>query len=96
MPRKRFLTAQGAGIAQQTPPEPDEQPDMDFEQPAILISPIKARAAKKTVASKTDLEVWSLPDQEIIGEYKCPPEAGLFSIFCLFRCFKIHLVLKNL
>jgi hypothetical protein len=66
MPRQHFPTAQGAGRAQPTPPEP-------VEQLAVLISPIKARAVKKTIVSKTDVEVWSLPDQEIVGQYQCPP-----------------------
>jgi len=35
--------------------------------PVVLISPIKARAVKKTIVGKTDIEVWHLPDQEIIG-----------------------------
>jgi hypothetical protein len=36
-------------------------------EPAILISPVKARAAKQGIANKRDLEVWNLPDSEIIG-----------------------------
>ena len=34
---------------------------------AVLISPVKARAAKRGIANKSDLEVWDLPDSEIIG-----------------------------
>ena len=34
---------------------------------AVLISPVKARAAKRGIANKSDLEVWDLPDNEIIG-----------------------------
>ena len=66
MPHQHFPATQGAGRARPTTPEP-------VEQPAVLISPIKARAAKKTIVSKTDVEVWSLPDQEIVGQYQCPP-----------------------
>ena len=39
----------------------------DLNLPVVLISPIKARAVKKTIVGKTDIEVWHLPDQEIIG-----------------------------
>ena len=73
MPRQHFPAVQGAGRARPTTPEP-------VEQPAVLISPIKARAAKKSIVSKTDVEVWSLPDQEIVGQYQCPLQAGLVYI----------------
>jgi hypothetical protein len=39
----------------------------DHDEPAVLISPVKARAAKRGIANKTDLEVLDLPDTEIIG-----------------------------
>ena len=50
-----------------TPPPPSDQSDEDEDAPAVLISPVKARAAKKNIVSKTDIEVWPLPDAEIIG-----------------------------
>ena len=34
---------------------------------AGLISPVKAQAAKRGITNKSDLEVWDLPDSEIIG-----------------------------
>ena len=34
---------------------------------AVLISPVKAQAVKRGIANMSDLEVWDLPDSEIIG-----------------------------
>lgn len=42
--------------------------DQDQPGPAILISPVKARAAKRGIAGKSNSEVWELSDSEIIGE----------------------------
>ena len=50
----------------------------DLDLPAVLISPIKARAAKKSVVNKTDTEVWHLSDHEIIGMYLFSTCYGLF------------------
>lgn len=49
--------------------EGDSDDDGDHIGPlaAVLISPVKARAAKRGIANKSDLEVWDLPDSEIIG-----------------------------
>jgi hypothetical protein len=79
MPPRR--AARGAGPAAgpaifiRNPPihlplfEGDSDDDGDLNEPlaAVLISPVKARAAKRGIANKTDLEVWDLPDSEIIG-----------------------------
>ena len=48
--------------------EGDSDSDTDQLAPAVLISPVKARAAKRGIASKNDVAVWDLPDHEIIGE----------------------------
>jgi hypothetical protein len=49
--------------------EGDSEPDVDLpDQPAVLISPVKARAAKQGIVNKSDAEVWGLSDNEIIGE----------------------------
>lgn len=89
MPRQPFPAAQGAGRARPTTPEP-------VEQPAVLISPVKARAVKKTIVSKTDVEVWSLPDQEIVGQYTNALQDGLVLLLYLFRGFKVQLALEDL
>jgi hypothetical protein len=53
--------------------EGDSDDDLDHNDleplalAAVLISPVKARAAKRGIANKSDLEVWDLPDSEIIG-----------------------------
>jgi hypothetical protein len=47
----------------------DSDSDVDQLEPAILISPVKAWATKRGIANKSDVEVWSLPDKEIIGEW---------------------------
>lgn len=54
---------------QPTPASSVEELNTDTDLPAVLISPIKARAVKKSIVSKTDVEVWHLPDEEIIGGY---------------------------
>jgi hypothetical protein len=48
--------------------------DSDSSQPgpAIPISPVKARAVKRGIANKSDKDVWSLPDNDIIGEWLFP------------------------
>ena len=49
--------------------EGDSDDDGDHNEPlaAVLISPVKARAAKRGITNKSDREVWDLPDSEIIG-----------------------------
>jgi hypothetical protein len=47
----------------------DSDSDVDQLEPAVLISPVKAQAMKQGIANKSDVEVWSLPDKEIIGEW---------------------------
>jgi hypothetical protein len=46
----------------------DSDSDSGQPGPAILISPVKAQAAKRGIVNKSDVDVWSLPDDEIIGE----------------------------
>jgi hypothetical protein len=46
----------------------DSDSDSGQLGPAVLISPVKARAAKRGIANKSDVDVWSLPDDDIIGE----------------------------
>ena len=47
----------------------DSDSDSSQAGPAILISPVNARAAKRGIANKSDKDVWSLPDNDIIGEW---------------------------
>jgi hypothetical protein len=44
----------------------DSDSDSGQLGPAVLISPVKAWAAKW--GNKSDVDVWSLPDDDIIGE----------------------------
>jgi hypothetical protein len=53
--------------AQLTAQTSTEDSDSDSATPAVLISPVKAHAAKKTIVGKMDAEVWSLSEGEIIG-----------------------------
>lgn len=52
----------------------DSDSDSSQAGPAVLISPVKARAAKRGIANKSDKDVWSLPDNDIIGEWLFPPK----------------------
>ena len=52
----------------------DSDSDSSQAGPAVLISPVKAQAAKQGIANKSDKDVWSLPDNEIIGEWLFPPK----------------------
>jgi hypothetical protein len=52
----------------------DSDSDSSQAGPAILISPVKARAVKQGIANKSDKDVWSLPDNDIIGEWLFPPK----------------------
>ena len=72
MPRRLTTAGNTAAAAASTVPNPNRDSDNDTDEPAapaVLISPIKARAAKRGIANKTDKEVWGLPDSEIIGEW---------------------------
>jgi hypothetical protein len=56
------------------PPDSDSEPEVQDPPtgPAVIESPVKARAAKKGIAAKSDATVWALPDQTIIGSHlKC-------------------------
>ncbi|KAF8225378.1 hypothetical protein L208DRAFT_428347 [Tricholoma matsutake] len=72
-------TAGLLGRARPTTPEP-------AEQPAVLISHIKAQAAKKTIVSKTDVEVWSLPDQEIVEASKSTWRLKIYGHYDISLC----------
>ena len=47
----------------------DSDSDSIQPGPAILVSPVTARAAKWGIANKSNKDVWSLPDNKIIGEW---------------------------
>jgi hypothetical protein len=77
MPRRPAAPSNPAAVAPPTAPalvQVDSDSDSDSSQPgpAILISPVKARAAKRGIANKSDKDVWSLPDNDIIGEWLFP------------------------
>jgi hypothetical protein len=93
MPRPPRTAASGAAAPEPAQPlfEDSDSDTPQLDQPAVLISPIKARAARRDTASKTDIEVWDLSDNEIIGEYLLFSQNGAHS--CAFRCFKGYLAL---
>jgi hypothetical protein len=50
----------------------DSDSDSSQPRPAILISPVKAQGAKQKIANKSNKDIWSLPDNDIIGEWLFP------------------------
>ena len=52
----------------------DSDSDSSQAEPAVLISAVKAQAAKRGIANKRDKDVWSLPDNDIIGEWLFLPK----------------------
>ena len=77
MPQRPAGASFPAAVAPPTAPalvQVDSDSDSSQPGPAILISPVKARAAKRGIANKSDKDVWSLPDNDIIGEWLFPPK----------------------
>lgn len=75
MPRNPAAPSVPASVTPPTVPallQVDSDSDISQTGPAILISPVKARAAKRGIANKSDKDVWSLPDNDIIGEWLFP------------------------
>jgi hypothetical protein len=75
MPQRPATPSLPAAAAPPTAPTPvqvDSDSDSSQPGPAILISPVKAQAAKWGIANKSDKDVWSLPDNDIIGEWLSP------------------------
>ena len=99
MRRGRFPAARRVTSAQLNAETSDEDSDTDSAIPAVLISPVKARAAKKTIVGKTDAEVWSLTDGEIIGtcQFSCQYYDGTHE-HCLvfFRGFQVYMAFQGL
>jgi hypothetical protein len=100
MRRGHFPAARRVTSAQLTAETSAEDSDTtDSATPAVLISPVKARAAKKTIVGKTDAEVWSLSDSEIIGtcQSSCQYYDGTHE-HCLvfFRGFRVYLAFQGL
>jgi hypothetical protein len=92
MPRRPAQAASHTATPEPAEPLSGEDSGNDLDQPAVLISPVKARAAKRGIANKSDIEVWGLPDSVIIGEYLFFGQYGAHS--CVFRGFKGYLALK--
>ena len=77
MPQRPAAPSVPAAVASPTATglvQVDSDSDSSQPGPAILISPVKARAAKQGIANKSDKDVWSLPDNVIIGEWLFPPK----------------------
>jgi hypothetical protein len=92
-----MLRRVGAAAVAPEPAEPlfEEDSDNDVvqpDQPAVVISPVKARAVRRGIANKTDIEVWGLPDAEIIGEHMFFHQYGAHS--CVFRRISVYMALK--
>jgi len=99
MRQEHFPAARRVTSAQLTAETSTEDSDTESATPAVLISPVKARAAKKTIVGKTDAEVWSLSDSEIIStcQFSCQYYNGTHE-HCLvfFRGFQVYLVFQGL
>jgi hypothetical protein len=67
MPRR----GRGAAVAARPPttllPPDSDSEELDLTRPAVIESPVKARAVKKGIKAKPDLAVWDLSDKAIIG-----------------------------
>jgi len=94
-----FPASRRVTSAQLTAETSTEDLDTDSATPAVLIFPVKAHAAKKTIVGKTDTEVWSLSDSEIIGtcQFSCQYYDGTHE-HCLvfFRGFQVYLAFQGL
>ncbi|KAF8241114.1 hypothetical protein L208DRAFT_1192633, partial [Tricholoma matsutake] len=62
--------------------------DTDSSQPgpAILISPVKARAAKRGITNKSNKDVWSLQDNDIIEASKATWRSSVHDHFDITLC----------
>lgn len=99
MRRGRFPAARRVTSAQLTAETSTEDSDTDSATPAVLISPVKARAVKRTIVGKTDAEVWSLSDSEIIGtcQFSCQYYDGTHEHCLVFsRGFQVYLAFQGL
>jgi len=77
MPQRPAAPSIPAAVAPPTAPalvQVDSDSDSSQPGPAILISPVKAQAVKRGIANKSDKDVWSLPDNDIIGVWLFPPK----------------------
>jgi hypothetical protein len=94
-----FPAARRVTSAQWTVQTSTKNSDTDSATPAVLISPVKACTAKKTIVGKTDAEVWSLSDSKIIGtcQFSCQYYDGTHE-HCpaFFRGFQVYLVFQGL
>jgi hypothetical protein len=75
MPQRPAAPSFPVAVALSTAPalvQVDSDSDSSQPGPAILISPVKAQAAKRRIANKSDKDIWSLPDNDIIGEWLFP------------------------
>jgi hypothetical protein len=75
MPQRPAAPSFPVAVAPTTAPalvQVDSDSDSSQPGPAVLISPVKAGAAKQGIANKSDKDVWSLLDNDIIGEWLFP------------------------
>ncbi|KAF8225694.1 hypothetical protein L208DRAFT_1305289, partial [Tricholoma matsutake] len=90
MPRRPAAPSVPAAVAPPTAPaliQVDSDSDSSQPGPAILISPVKAQAAKQGIANKSDKDVWSLPDNDIIEASKATWGSSVYDHFDItIRC----------
>ena len=94
-----FPAARRVTSAQLTAETSTEDSDTNSTTPAVLISPVKPCAAKKTIVGKTDAEVWSLSDSKIIGtcQFSCQFYDGTHEhCFVFFIGFQVYLAFQDL
>jgi hypothetical protein len=77
MPQRPAAPSFPAAVAPPTAPalvQVDSDSDSSQPGPATPISPVQAQAAKHEIANKSNKDVWSLPDNDIIGEWLFLPK----------------------
>jgi hypothetical protein len=84
-PRSRNLTVTQRTASNPRPPQSDgDDSDVDSRDAPVLISPVKARAARKGIANKPDHKVMQLSDKEILGTYRSSPLDANLSDMVIF------------
>jgi hypothetical protein len=65
--RGRGAAAAARPLTPEPPSEPESESEPDPTGPAVIVSPVKARKAKRGIAAQSDIAVWGQTDKAIIG-----------------------------
>ena len=76
------------------PPDSDSDDTIDHRNSApIIVSPIKKRNKAVSINQQSDLAVWAMEDQEIIGKHANIIQTFKYSAHALRRCCCVYLAL---